>query len=83
MQGPEDREQEAASVTASPYRMRDLDEVRGDLHCIEEAEGGCLALIGKIPVLLPEELDGKLQGMVGRRVGILRLDGWHIRDLGT
>ena len=63
------------------YRMRELDEVRGDLHHIEEAEGGCLALIGKIPVLLPEELAGKLHGMIGRRVGILRSERYRVVDL--
>jgi len=30
-------------------------------------------------VLLPEELAGKLQAFVGKRIGILRLDGYHVR----
>lgn len=64
-----------------PYRMKDLDEVLGDLHRIEETEGGCIALIGKIPVILPPEMVVKLQNLVGRNVGILRLDGYHIREL--
>ncbi|OPY54063.1 MAG: hypothetical protein A4E48_00449 [Methanosaeta sp. PtaU1.Bin060] len=64
------------------YRMRDLDEVRGDLQHIEEAGGGVLALIGKIPVILPPELEPHLREMVGRKCAILRLDGkYHVRDL--
>jgi len=71
-------------MTAFPaevYRMKELDEVLGDLHHIEEIEGGCLALIGKISVLLPPELAGKLHGLVGCRVGVLRLDGFHVCNL--
>jgi hypothetical protein len=30
-------------------------------------------------VLLPEELAEKLQALVGKRIGILRLDGYHVR----
>jgi hypothetical protein len=63
------------------YRMVEFDEVLGDLHDIEETERGLIALISKVPVLLPEELAGKLQGLVGKRIGILRLNGYHIRCL--
>lgn len=69
------------TARSEAYRMRELDEVRGDLQHIEEAEGGCLALIGKIPVILPPELAGRLQGLVGRKIGILRLDGYHVREV--
>jgi hypothetical protein len=69
-------------MTVFPYRMKELDEVLGDLHHVEEAQdGGIVALVGKIPVLLPGELARKLQGMLGRRVGVLRLEGYHIREL--
>jgi hypothetical protein len=63
------------------YRLKELEEVRGDLRRIEKAEDGCLVLIGKIPALLPEELAGKLKSLEGRRVGVLRLEGFHVRDL--
>ena len=63
------------------YRLSELEEVHGELHGIEITEIGLIALIGKIKVLLPEELFGKLQGLVGKRIGILRLDGYHIRCL--
>jgi hypothetical protein len=65
----------------NPYRMRELDEVRGDLVHVEEAEGGIIILIDKIPILLPAEMAGKLQGLIGRRLGLLRLEGYHVRCL--
>ena len=61
------------------YRMDEFDEVLGLLHSIHLTEYGLLALIGEIQVLLPEELAGKLQGLIGQRVDILRLDGYHVR----
>jgi hypothetical protein len=63
------------------YRLSELEEVLGELHSIEITEIGLIAVIGKITVLLPEELADKLQGLVGRRIGILRLDGYHVHCL--
>jgi len=65
-----------------PLLMEELMEVRGPLHHIEEHEGRCLALIGKIPVLLPQDLAPRLQDLLGRKIGVLRLEGYRIRDLG-
>ncbi|MCJ7443890.1 MAG: hypothetical protein MUO26_05075 [Methanotrichaceae archaeon] len=65
----------------STYRMAELDEVVGDLYSIERTEVGLLALIGKVSVLLPEELAGKLSTLVGKRIGIIRLDGYRVRCL--
>ena len=61
------------------YRMRELDEVLGPLNGLEVADGWLLALIGKIPVLLPMELQDRLQSLLGKRIGILRLDGYRVR----
>jgi len=69
-------------VTAFPagvYHMRELDEVRGQLHHVEMIDAGLLALIGKIPVLLPPELIGRLQGCIGRKIGILRANDHDYR----
>ena len=60
------------------HRMSEYDEVIGLLHSIHLTEYGLLALIGEIQVLLPEELAGKLQGLMGRRIALLRLDGYHL-----
>jgi len=61
--------------------MRELDEVLGPLNSLEEDTGWLLALIGKIPVLLPMELQDRLQSLLGKRIGILRLDGYRIRSI--
>jgi hypothetical protein len=66
---------------SKPYRMAEGEEIYGVLHRIEKIELGQVALISKIPVLLPEELAGKLQGLIGQRIGMLRLEGYHIRCL--
>ena len=61
------------------YHMRELDEVLGPLNSLEEANGWLLALIGKIPVLLPMDLQDRLQSHLGKRIGVLRLDGYRVR----
>jgi hypothetical protein len=63
------------------HRLSELEEVLGDLHGVENTEMGLVAQISKISVLLPEELADKLEGLVGERIGILRLDGYHVRCL--
>lgn len=68
-------------MTVEAYRLSELEEVLGELQSIEIAEIGMIAIIGKIKVLLPEELAGNLQGLIGKRIGILRLDGYRMRCL--
>jgi hypothetical protein len=63
------------------HRLSELEEVLGNLHGVKNTEIGLVAQISKVSVLLPEELDGKLKGLVGKRIGILRLDGYHVRCL--
>ena len=63
------------------YRLSELEEIVGDLRSVENTDIGLVAVIGKISVLLPEELASKLQGLIGRRVGVLRLDGFRVRCL--
>jgi hypothetical protein len=63
-----------------PHRLSELEEVLGNLRSIEITEIGLIAVIGKVSVLLPDadELVGKLQGLIGRRVDLLRLEGYHL-----
>jgi hypothetical protein len=61
------------------YRLAELEEVLGELHSIEVKECGLVAVIGKVRVWLPEELAVQLEGLKGRRVAVLRLDGYHVR----
>ena len=63
------------------HRLLEFEEVIGALHSVELTEIGTIALIGKISVLLPEELAGRLKRMMGNKIGILRLGGYHVRFL--
>lgn len=66
---------------SEPYRLSELEEVIGDLHRVENTEIGPVAIIGKIQVLLPEDLAVSLKGLLGRRVGIIRLNGYRVRSI--
>jgi len=61
-------------MEAQPYHMRPWDEVLGQALGVEEHDGHCLALIGKIPVILPPEMAVRLTEAKGQRVGVLRTD---------
>jgi hypothetical protein len=61
-------------MDGQPYHMRPWDEVLGPVHEVEEEGGHCLALIGKIPVLLPLELAARIQALTGQKIGILRTE---------
>jgi hypothetical protein len=68
-------------IDPSPRHLLELEEVLGELHSIKEMDIGLVALIGKIPVLLPPELGTRLAGLIGKRIGILRCDGYRLRVL--
>jgi hypothetical protein len=70
---------EAMALTVEAYRLSELEEVLGELHSVENTEIGMIAIIGKISVLLPEDLAEDLMGLIGKRIGILRLDGYRVR----
>jgi hypothetical protein len=64
------------------YRPQELDEVLGVLHHVEDLpDGGLIALIGKIPTWLPSELGPRLKELQGRKIGVLRLDGYRIKEI--
>lgn len=60
-------------------RLEELEEVLGVLHSVENTDMGLIAVIGKISVLLPDELAESLLGLVGEKVAIPLLDGYHMR----
>lgn len=62
-------------------RLAELEESRGQLIQVHEAEGQCIAVFSWGAVYLPEELAGRLRELIGRKIGVLRLDGWHVREL--
>jgi hypothetical protein len=61
-------------MRGQPYHMRPWDEILGPALEVEEHDSHCLALIGKIPVVLPLEMASRLGEAKGQRVGILRTD---------
>ena len=63
------------------YRLSELEEVVGTLYSITATDIGLIAVVGKISVRLPYELEVKLKDSIGRKMAILRLDGYHVRSL--
>jgi hypothetical protein len=61
-------------MDGQPYHMRPWDEVLGPYLEVEEHDGYCLALIGRILVCLPQEMAVRIREAKGQRVGILRTD---------
>ncbi len=66
-----------------PLRLGELEEARGDLLSIICRNGFAVATFPWGVITLPEKLDERLRELVGRKIAVLRLDGYfHIRDLG-
>ena len=64
----------------SRHRLAELDEARGELLRIFEAEGQCIATFAWGCCSFPEDLEGQLRELVEHDIAILRLDGrYHIR----
>ena len=61
-------------MDGQPYHMRPWDEVLGPALEVEEHDGYCLALIGRILVCLPLEMAAGLREAKGKRIGVLRTD---------
>lgn len=59
---------------AEAHRLQELEEARGKLIRVFEAEGQCVAAFEWGAVSLPLELRVELQVLVGRQTAILRLD---------
>lgn len=63
------------------HREREFEESRGVLLRIHESEGFCIAVFAWGAVSLPKEMAERLRELIGKRVSILRLEGYHVRDL--
>lgn len=64
-----------------PRRLADPEEARGQLLRIMVQEGMAVAFFPWGSIALPMELEARLLGLVGKKIGILRLDGYHVRCL--
>ena len=66
------------------YRLANCEEARDLLLRVFLKDGFCIAIFRFGAVALPEEMEPKLAGLVGRETAILRLDGkYYIREAGS
>ena len=67
-------------ISESPHRIQELEEARGQLLRVFEAEGQTVATFAWGTVSFPGEMIDVLREMVGKMVCVLRLDGhYHVR----
>lgn len=67
-----------------PRRLAELEEGRGQLLRVHEAEGQCIAVFAWGGCYFPAELREELRALVGKTVAVLRIDNrYHIRSLGA
>ncbi len=66
---------EGASIT----RLDPWSDAIGQLHELQDRDGQLVAKIGPVMVALPPEMAEKLQGLIGREIGILRADSSDYR----
>lgn len=60
--------------------LKELEEARGKLLRIMILEGMIAAVFPWGSIALPVELESRLRELVGKNIGILRLDGYRIRE---
>ena len=60
-------------------RLEELEEAVGVLRQVSELEGYCLAVFSWGSVYLPGELAARLRELTGKKLAILRLNGYHLR----
>ena len=71
---------EYKSFYESPRRLGDCEDLRYVLLGIRTEDGQCIANFPNGEFIFPEEMRDGLREMVGREIGILRLDGrYHVR----
>ena len=64
---------------SEPHRLQELEEARGELLRVFESEGQVVGVWAWGCCSFPAELREELKPLVGHEVGILRLDGYHVR----
>ena len=63
------------------HRLRELEEARDLLLRVFLKDGFCIAIFRFGAVALPEELEPQLRELVGREIAVLRLGGYHVREV--
>jgi hypothetical protein len=64
-----------------PYHQKELEEVRGLLLRVLIMNGFAIAVFPFSAIALPKEMQGQLKALVGKTVAILRLCGFHAREV--
>ena len=68
-------------LETEPHRQQEFEESCGVLLQVHEAESFCIAVFDFGAISLPGELAARLSKLIGQKIGILRLDGYHVRRL--
>jgi hypothetical protein len=68
-------------VTSNIQRLAELEEAVGILHQVTESEGFAIAVFAWGAISLPGEMSTRLRELINRKIAVLRLDGYHLRDL--
>ena len=72
--------QQYKSIPDAPRRLAELEEQRHILLSVRCEDGQCIANFPNGEFIFPEEMRDGLRELVGREIGILRLDGrYHVR----
>jgi len=67
---------------SSPHRLAELEEGRGKMIQVLTREGFAVTVFSWGAISLPEEMVRQLRELVGKEIGILRLDGhYHVRTV--
>ena len=69
------------SFYESPRRLGELEEQKHILLGVRCEDGQCIAKFPNEEFALPLELRDELAPLVGREIAILRLDGYHVREI--
>lgn len=71
----------AYPLESTPWRLAECEEARDLLLQVFLKDGHCTAVFKFGAVALPPELEPRLLKMVGKGCAVLRLDGYHIREV--
>jgi len=64
-----------------PHRIPEGKEAVGILLQVLELEGFAVAVFSWGAISLPGEFAARLRELIGKRISILRINGYHVRDL--
>jgi len=72
---------EYKSFYESPRRLAELEEQRHILLGIRTEDGQCIAKFPNGDFALPLDLREELTALVGHKIAVLRLGGYHVREV--